>query len=118
MTKQQIFNKVARHLLRQRKKAEAGSICRYRTDDGLKCAVGVLIPNAKYKPEFEGSMIGISDETESDEIRKAAGISERQIDLARALQNVHDDYEPEHWRQELADVAHNFGLNWPRGLAK
>ncbi len=45
MTKQEIFDKVATHLLTQNEKAlNSVGGCVYRTDKGLKCAVGCLIP--------------------------------------------------------------------------
>lgn len=43
-TKQKIFDKVVKHLFKQGKKAHNGQVCLYLTDDGLKCAVGCLIP--------------------------------------------------------------------------
>lgn len=54
MNAQETFNKVAEHLLRQGKKAKdhaaQGPITngwRYRTPDGLSCAVGCLIPDVR-----------------------------------------------------------------------
>lgn len=54
MNAQETFNKVAEHLLRQGRKALErdtpsywGNNCRYRTPDGLACAVGCLIPDAR-----------------------------------------------------------------------
>lgn len=56
MTKAEVFYFVIAHLRAQgvQAKTEQGS-CRYRTPEGLKCAAGCLIPDAKYNPEFEGS---------------------------------------------------------------
>lgn len=36
--------------------------CRYRTEDGRRCAVGQLIPKRKYRTEFEGCNIQMKDE--------------------------------------------------------
>jgi hypothetical protein len=59
MTKQEIFDHVLTHLRKQGKPAinetDSGEdICAYRTDDGLKCAVGCLIPDDKYNEDLEG----------------------------------------------------------------
>lgn len=56
MTNQEIFDTVAVHLLTQNKratKANCSTTCQYRTSEGLKCAVGCLIPDEKYTPEME-----------------------------------------------------------------
>lgn len=42
-----------RHLLKQGRPAMENGHCRYRTQDGLKCAIGGLIPDAKYEPAFD-----------------------------------------------------------------
>jgi hypothetical protein len=58
-TKQQVFDQVVKHLLKQGKRAyQEGKGCRYRTDDGLKCAVGCLLPDAAYTPDMEGGLVG------------------------------------------------------------
>ena len=118
MTKQQIFNKVARHLLKQNEQAMVGTMCQYRAPGGLKCAIGALIPDAKYKQEFEGSVVGILDEPESIAVRKAAGLKANQIALGKALQDVHDESDPANWIEQLMRVQKKFGLTWPRGLAR
>jgi hypothetical protein len=55
MTRQEIFNKVADHLLTQGKPALFDEIgdCAYRGQDGSMCAVGCLIPDELYTPEME-----------------------------------------------------------------
>jgi hypothetical protein len=58
MTKQEIFDTVALHLIKQGKQsADATGDCFYRSPDGLKCAVGCLIPDEVYRPEMEGKNI-------------------------------------------------------------
>jgi hypothetical protein len=37
---------------------EASFECSYRTKDGRKCGIGVLISDEAYKPEIEGKRIG------------------------------------------------------------
>ena len=57
MTNQQIFNKVAKHLLKQGRRARDGNGCAYRGENGTKCAVGCLIPDALYDDRLEGSSV-------------------------------------------------------------
>lgn len=58
MTPQEVFNTVATHLFEQGEMAYDGSkeSCMYRTDDGLKCAVGCLVPDETYSlgMEYQG----------------------------------------------------------------
>lgn len=120
MTKQALFNKVAQHLLTQQKKAATRSgTCMYRTQTGLSCAIGCLIPDNKYDKSFEG--VGIDDtfwDCEEDlefvrdmrKIMRAAGLVKAQTKLASELQNVHDFYSVKQWPQELERVAEEFGL--------
>lgn len=55
MTNQEIFDKVATHLLSQGKRSALGGVgCAYRGDGGLQCAIGCLIPDELYRYELEG----------------------------------------------------------------
>ncbi|MNC40446.1 hypothetical protein D3C75_891570 [compost metagenome] len=51
--------KIEQHLIQQKARAvQTGALpsdrCQYRTDTGLMCAAGCLIPDEKYVPEMEG----------------------------------------------------------------
>lgn len=67
--------------------------CRYRTEDGRRCAVGRLIPKRKYRTEFEGTSISM-EHKEPLPVQKALlaalpkGINRN---LLRRLQRWHDD---------------------------
>lgn len=54
---QKLFDAMLAHLRAQGKPAVARlemiDKCLYRTDDGLKCALGALIPDELYQPGFE-----------------------------------------------------------------
>jgi len=107
MNAQEIFDKVAAHLMAQgeRCKNERG-ICMYRGPGGKSCAVGVLL----------------DDETASawDESGKplktlamAPGAPEwayKNHTLLRDLQWLHDGVEPSRWRDALSRVAFQRGL--------
>lgn len=54
MDKQEVFEYVVKHLFVQGKRASNNQGgCKYLTDDGLKCAVGCLIPTEIYDPLME-----------------------------------------------------------------
>jgi hypothetical protein len=58
MNAQEIFDTVVTHLYTQGKQAGDGvGGCLYRTDEGLKCAVGCLIPDDQYHPSMEGQTV-------------------------------------------------------------
>lgn len=123
MNAQEIFDKVARHLLTQNRPARDvySDNCRYRTENGLKCAVGCLIPDDKYTPEIEN--VGISwllvPTTSEEIIRKRRTLRELlsdlglldHCDLLTRLQEIHDDFDPEEWADELRDAAFESELN-------
>lgn len=98
MNKQEIFDKVAAHLLKQKVAAvgEHGS-CRYRGMNGTSCAVGCLIPDEHYKEDMEGYSVNVVIEQPAPEratlfssVLKASGIDEENFKLLLDLQFVHD----------------------------
>lgn len=106
-----MFNRVAVHLLTQRKRSmkrgpnKGVPQCLYRTKDGLKCAIGCLIPDSKYDKEFEGKSI------HARAVRHAAGITDDNVWLAGQLQAVHDNRLPADWWRDLNALAQQFRLN-------
>lgn len=55
LTQQEIFDKVVNHLYTQRKQSTHNLVCMYRSNDGLKCAVGILIDDEDYIPEMDNT---------------------------------------------------------------
>lgn len=109
-TAQQVFDYVAAHLLRQRKKSlrtlegdkNSGQWCAYRGNGATKCAAGCLFEDSQYDPKFEGRSWSslVYDNV----------VPGRHSRLIRALQGVHDSVEPKSWRSALAEVAALFNL--------
>lgn len=56
MTPKEIFNTVVTHLYTQKKQAydNRNNTCAYRTPEGLKCAIGCLIPDDDYDYRMDG----------------------------------------------------------------
>jgi len=107
MTNQQIFNKVAKHLIEQNRKSFYGS-CKYKYGS-LKCAIGCLIPDNVYNKKFEGLTVRKLFAFEKERM-KECGLTWRNIKLLDGLQDIHDQYEVESWSEELKDTAREFRL--------
>lgn len=117
MTNQAMFDKVVRHLLKQgeqsRSVGDTGSMCMYRGSNKRQCALGPLIPERKYRPEFEGSTLDSGDYVE--ELRRAIGLrGPRQVQLAKRLQDIHDNSDVSTWMTCLKNLSREFRLTFPR----
>ena len=124
LTAQQIFDRVTKHLLTQKKKAhnKPDGVCLYWTRDGLKCAIGALILEKYYSPHIEGAtVLSISSNPtglDSIALKKAlrlSGISLAPKDLLSRLQRVHDNRPPQYWKGDLEEIAieHNLEFDLP-----
>lgn len=103
MTKQEVFDKVAEHLLTQNAKATEGGFCRYKTKSGLKCAVGCLIPDGHPAQSCGGGLsVLLREQRLEDETLRV--LVEHQSMLIR-LQSIHDTGEPCNWRIRLREYA-------------
>lgn len=100
MTEQEVFDTVKKHLLTQNKKAKNGSgaICLYRTPNGLKCAIGCMIPDDKYVSRMEDTSVHIL-------LFMYPGLPFANVDkkFLVSLQDIHD-------------YKHNKVEDWPRLL--
>jgi hypothetical protein len=107
LTPQAAFDKVARHLLKQNARStnETTGECLYRGPNGLRCAIGALIPEGvAVVPE-----IGISGLLDEPPFRDLfAGLDEN---FLGSLQEVHDEVPVAGWRESLAGVAAEFNLS-------
>lgn len=132
LTHQQIFDKVAAHLLAQNTRAVTfpdysndpdDAICRYRGDNGTKCAVGCLIDDEFYSDAYEGVGIGaLRSEYDAHDavalLRNAlisSGVDandETTLNLLARLQSAHDNTYPGVWQAKLRDIAQMYGLEF------
>lgn len=116
MTLQEIFDTAATHLLKQGKRASQNGTCLYRGPDDTKCAVGCLIKDEFYRLGLEGK---ISRHPMVMDALVKSGVDFDQKfngrhsveDFLYDLQQVHDDTSPSNWREELDQVAADYGLN-------
>lgn len=130
MNTQETFDTVARHLLTQGEKStkmeKMGKLngedvlqpfCAYRGEGGLKCAIGVLIPDDLYDSDFECRAIyfiqgPVLDAVTPDDIEEYH-FGENFLEK---LQLVHDEGDPNgdlitQWKRELRAIAESYGLD-------
>lgn len=129
IAKQVTFDTIVNHLRAQGCRAatfndsEYVSICKYRTEvDGrlLKCAAGCLIPDDRYKPEFEGSSLYVDYQLRSKLTTPGFLIKElgHDTDLVFQLQEVHDGVDVEFWEGAFKSVALKNGLIYTEPVNK
>lgn len=112
MTTQELFDRVANHLLTQNARAILDDICFYRSDDGLKCAVGCLIDDQHYcigleKKPFRNRLVFKA--VEGSIGRK---LEDEEIALLERLQWMHDCEDVEDWPDGLRRIATDFDLEY------
>jgi hypothetical protein len=121
--KQAVFTTVANHLLKQGKRSvtEEAFIasCVYRGDDGLKCAIGVLIPDELYTPSMEGKQATVLIQTNPKlyahlEIKNFFD----DTNFLMELQQLHDEKDPVTWVYELKLLADRHKLVFPAQWAE
>ena len=107
MDTQQIFDQVAEHLLKQNKQAYREDIesCAYLTDEGLRCAVGCLIPDGHEGLHYDGTLVDLL--MDYPDLISVFGIKEKNDNeqLLIRLQELHDWKEPDYWLEGLYKIA-------------
>lgn len=102
-SKQQTFNTVKEHLLKQNQPCVDDIFnCKYR-HNGLKCAAGCLIPDDKYDPLMEDKTVDNKYFTDED-------FFGHDKQLVLHLQDIHDHYSVKDWEKELRLLAEDEGL--------
>lgn len=109
-TKQEVFDAVVKHLLTQGQQSidKNGWNCLYRNDNGLKCAIGALIPDSMYKSSMENVPVAVL--ISNGEIPELFDESIPAVFL-RQLQNIHDLKHPSQWKKSLEEFATVYILN-------
>lgn len=126
LSAQEIFEKAATHLLKQGVKSTDDGRCRYRGPDNTMCAVGALIPDNAYDPDFEGISVKSLDPTDDfhqslecrgrmAKLKKAmhaGGVDPvEHNNLLSALQGTHDCRSPHGWHRRLVEIGKDRNLS-------
>jgi hypothetical protein len=115
--REKIFDRVARHLLTQCERATDNYGCVYKGPNGLRCAVGCLIPDDKYvitmenKPFNSEEMLAVLPE--ELHVDRGQLLHGPLFNLLVKLQRIHDRMEPKDWRNALGNIAKENGFHWP-----
>ena len=107
--KQELFDRISKHLLKQNERSTGhiGGDCRYRGDNGLKCAVGAIIPDKKYSEKIEGAVVSHPSVANCLPIRYQGG---NLIKFLLKLQTLHDKTAVHLWKDGLKEIAKDEGL--------
>lgn len=100
MTLQDVFDETWRLLQAQGRQAFEDGTCKYRTQDGLRCAVGYWIPDEAYHPSLERH--GCDQSIVRNALPPALQTDEM-LKLLRELQYLHDD--PASWSSDRAGLS-------------
>ena len=104
-TAQEVFEQVAKHLIKQNAKAQNDyKSCKYRHGD-LKCAAGCLIAEDEYNED-------IMECNGWGRLVTRDIVPENHDDLICDLQKVHDKKETNTWKEELIKVATEHNLDY------
>ena len=111
--KQELFDRISKHLLNQNERSteHISGACRYRGDNGLKCAVGAIISDKKYSEKIEGRTVYTSSVIECLPVRYQ-GVGS--ISFIGKLQRLHDMTPVSLWKESLKEIAakHNLVVNF------
>lgn len=112
MTKQETFDTVIAHLRKQGKQSREGSRCKYRGPNGLKCAVGCLIPDEQYSEWMEDFSLLDRRDGHKTEVGFVVEKLGHDVDLCQRLQWIHDEFGVEAWEERFANLAEGLGLTY------
>lgn len=108
---QEDFDTVITHLVNQGKRSidSVRDMCLYRSEDGLKCAIGCLIPDDRYNPSIEDRLV-----TNSEFLKF---FPEFALDATFycELQSLHDDfncgYKSKSFHRRVISIAEEYDLS-------
>lgn len=111
MNNQQAFDLMVTHLRNQKLRSAIydghNRYCVYRSPDGLKCAVGVLIPDEFYDSNLEGQPAS----SLTNLIPFLQNVDKYFLDK---MQEIHDFRSPNNWEEAFEDIAFEYDLKIPK----
>lgn len=114
MTPQEVFDKVVIGLRKQGSPSigKHGG-CKYRSENGKRCGVGMVIEDGEYSPKMEGHVL--FDFIKMDYDFVPSSLKERlgpHVSLLTALMHVHDYTAVELWEAGFKGIAKEFKLDY------
>lgn len=112
LTRQEMFDISYRGLASQgwENSINSSGSCSYRGINGLKCAIGWLIPDDKYKSHMDRGKTSIG---RKPSVMKAARISKDDLYFATQLQMIHDGYGGIKLKKSMDEFAEVHNLTIP-----
>ena len=106
MTRQEVFDKVARHLQQQGQPAmrQGRPVLQTRRGPLQKSAIGCLLD--RYTPAAE-----LTEQYRENLLRQSGVDMEQNRDLVESLERIHDCEVPENWLAALRSVADELNLS-------
>ena len=105
MSRQEMYDLMMAHLRNQKVRSETKSGCMYRGPNGLKCAIGALIPDSMYNEKMEGR----SPEFLYENFKKLR-IRKKDIDFLNDMQELHDTFlGSDRFEIEAKNIADKLG---------
>lgn len=106
MNTQEIFDKVAGHLLKQNEQSlDIVGDCMYRGINGMKCAIGCLIDDEHYDETLENENVFAKSVVEAVEDSVGRTLSKEELTMLDKLQTTHDEFPPGVWQTKLENLA-------------
>lgn len=115
MKRQDIFDKVYKHLLNQGTKSiDDDGKCLYRDEDGMRCAIGCLIDDKNYNINIENKNIySTLVKNAIKKSNKGIRLNIKTVSMLGMLQDIHDEDNPENWAGLLRSLAKTCRLKIP-----
>jgi hypothetical protein len=104
--KQITFDLIVNGLRKQGKKSMDGHLCKFRSEDGYRCAVGQLIEDNEYRPGFDDK----AKQSEKDNAFNFVKNKGHDDGLLTSLMCCHDHKEVKDWENNFAKIAERYGL--------
>ena len=120
LTRQEVFDKVVIGARKQRKHSKTSSrggistICKYHTDTGLKCFIGMLISDNLYHKNMEGRPVNELFDHFPYKMEEA-GLNEKDAQFYMRLQAIHDARTPVRSWERAFEV---FAKKWDLKITK
>ena len=111
MNTQEAFHAMVQHLREQGMRSETGSsVCVYRHPDGLRCAIGAIIPDELYAEDFEGRTV---DALLRETPALQALLQNVDRKVLADMQDIHDFTDPRYWEESFEELAREARLTLP-----
>jgi len=117
MDRQAVLRRVYEHLFKQNMQAiGTDGLCRYRTKNGLMCAIGCLLSkdaSVRYIEGFNADQACVIRKIDKRYGPVLDPVPDVDIEFLLRLQRVHDMHCPEEWPKELMKLAFDYKLKVP-----